>query len=273
MNDSVRVLKKILAPSCDAETFASCGEPLELAINLLREAQKCRKIRQRLLDAAGVDIAVSPQVFSKLLDIREIDTVENTNRSLEVETLSLKTSRAADAPVSIGNLNTVLRELYRDLDRIRQMAAKHCLLLAGDISAEALENIPRWISDIRSLNWRASGYLFTGWRARMVESEFRAAFPRSEKAHPLRNAWPLVERELEVYRDCLGLNVKWAALGIDLFRILRADGLGNVNENLEAAGNALWNLVYNSPKVQKSLKLAGVDFGDVRTLFENERIL
>lgn len=274
MNDPVRVLKKILAPSCDASLFASSGEQLEMVIELLREVQKCRKIRRRLLDTAALDIAVSPAVFYKLLDIREIDTVENVNRSLEMEVVSLKNSRKVDGPVSVGNLNTVLRELYRDLEQMRQSMAKDysVLLLAGDMSADFLEKVPRWIASVRGLCWGATGYLFTGWCASRVESKFRAAFPRSEKAHPLRSTWPLVERELELYQNCLRLNLKWAALGLDLFRILRADALSNVNQNIEEAGNALWNLVYNSPRVKESFNLAGIGFNDVRTLFENERI-
>ncbi|OGW18659.1 MAG: hypothetical protein A3K09_08475, partial [Nitrospinae bacterium RIFCSPLOWO2_12_FULL_47_7] len=217
----------------------------------------------------------SPPVFYKLLDIRGIDTVENINRNLDVELVSLKTSRKADAPVSIGNLNAVLRELYRDLGRIRQNMMKDYphLLLAGDMSEDLLEKVPRWVANIRCLNWRISGYFFTGWRAGAVESEFRAAFPRSEKARPLRNTWPLVERELPFYRDCLQLNAKWAALGIDMLRILRSDALSNVNQNIEEVGNALWNLVYNSPRVIESFNLLGIGFNDVRTLFENERIV
>lgn len=274
MNDPVRVLKKILAPSCDANLFVSSGDPLETVIDWLREVQKCRKIRRRLQDTAGLDIAVSPAVFHKLLNIREIDTVENVNRSLEMEVVSLKNSRKADDPVSVGNLNTVLRELYRDLEQIRQSIAKDhsILLLAGDMSADLLEKVPQWIASVRGLCWGVTGYLFTGWYARVVESEFHAAFPRSEKAHPLRSTWPLVERELELYQNCLRLNLKWAALGLDLFRILRADALSNVNQNIEEAGNALWNLVYNSPRVKESFNLAGIGFNDVRTLFENERI-
>ncbi len=276
MQDPARVLKKILSPSCDIGPFVSSGEPLETVIELLRVVQKSRKIRQWLLDTTGIEIAVSPATFHKLLEIREIDTVENTTRDLEVSVASLKNLRKLDDPVSIGNLNTVLRELYRDLERMRQgMAKDHPdLLLARDMTAELLEKVPQWIAAVRGLNWGVTGYLLTGWWcARSVESEFRVAFPLSEKAHPLRITLPLVEQELGFYRNCLELNVKWAALGLDLFRILRADTLHNVNQNLEELGNALWSLVYNSSPVKKSMQLAGIGFNDVRTIFENERIV
>lgn len=275
MQDPARVLKKILSPACDVEPFASSGEPLETLIELLRVVQKCRKIRHWLLDTAGINIAVSPAIFYKLLDIQEIDKIENTTRDLEVSVASLKDMRRTDDPVSIGNLNTVLRELYRDLERMRQGIMKDHpnLLLARDMTAELLEKVPQWIASVRGLNWKGTGYLLTGWWcARSVEAEFRAAFPLSEKAHPLRVTLPLVEQELGVYRECLLLNVKWAALGLDLFRILRADALHNVNQNLEELGNALWNLVYNSVTVKQSIQLAGIGFNDVRTIFENERI-
>ncbi len=275
MNDPLRVLKKILAPAHDAELFLSVGEPLELVVELLREVQKCRKVRQRLRDIAGIDTAVSPQVFYNLLDIGEIDRVETFTRGLEMNVASLKESRTADDVVSIGNLNTVLRELYRDLDRIRQLMLKDYpnLLLVSDMSPELPEKVRQWIVSIRGLDWKVTGYWLTGWLARSVESEFRAAFPRSEKAHALREVLPVVERELGFYQECPRINGKWAAMGLDVFRILRADALSNVNQNIEELGNGLWNLVYKSPRVKTSLELAGIRFNDARSLFENDRVV
>lgn len=253
----------------------SAGESLELVIELLREVQKCQKVRQRLMDVAGINAALSPSVFYRLLDITEIDRVETFTRGLEVNVASLKDSRKADDPVTIGNLNSVLRELYRDLDGIRQLMNKEYpdLLLAADVSADSLDKVLQWTSALRGLDWKVTGYGLTGWLARSLESEFRSAFPRSVKAHSLREVLPLVERELGFYRECVRMNGKWSALGLDLFRILRADALGNVNQNLEELGNALWSLVYNSPRAQVSLELAGIRFNDARSLFENDRIV
>ncbi|MBI4390161.1 MAG: hypothetical protein HY580_08265, partial [Nitrospinae bacterium] len=124
MREPKRVLQKILGPGCDADAFEATGEPLELAVELLRETLKCRKARQWLLESAGFDIAVSPRTFHRLLDLREIDCVETTTRDLDVKVESLRESRRPDDPVSIGNLNSVLRELYRDLQRTRETMAR-----------------------------------------------------------------------------------------------------------------------------------------------------
>ncbi|MBI4388734.1 MAG: hypothetical protein HY580_01020 [Nitrospinae bacterium] len=274
MREPKRVLQKILGPGCGADAFEATGEPLELVVELLRETLKCRKARQWLLESAGFDIAVSPRTFHRLLDLREIDCVETTTRDLDVKVESLRESRRPDDPVSIGNLNSVLRELYRDLQRTRETMARDFpnLLLKRDVTADAVAKIPGWVAGVRRARWNGVGYLFTGWRVRGIENEFRAAFPNSDRAHPLRAKLAEVEREAGFYRSCGETNGKWAALGLDLFRILRTDALNNVCENLEEAGNALWNLVYNSPRARASLELAGIRFDDTSTLFENGRV-
>ncbi|MBI4384756.1 MAG: hypothetical protein HY579_12070 [Nitrospinae bacterium] len=274
MREPKRVLQKILGPGCDADAFAATGEPLELVVELLRETLKCRKARQWLLELAGFDIAVSPRAFHALLDLREINCVETTTRDLDIKVESLRDSRHPDDPVSIGNLNSVLRELYRDLQRTREKMAKEfpALLLKRDVTAALAAKIPEWVAGARGAHWNGVGFLFTGWKVRGIENEFRSAFPNADRAHPLREKLAEVERESEFYRFCAEANGKWSALGLDLFRILRADALNNVCENLEGAGNALWNLVYNSPPARVSLELAGIRFDDISTLFENERV-
>jgi hypothetical protein len=84
----------------------------------------------------------------------------------------------------------------------------------------------------------------------------------------LRETLDWVERELEFYRECLALNRKWSAVGLDLFFILRAGSLALALQNVQELGSSLWNVVYNGLQLKNSLELAGIRFADVNTLFE-----
>ncbi|NIQ01092.1 MAG: hypothetical protein GWM98_12285 [Nitrospinaceae bacterium] len=135
-----------------------------------------------------------------------------------------------------------------------------------------MERTAEWTATLGALRGQLTGFLFTRGQARAVEQAFQTAFPRSKQAHPLRKTLAKVEHELGFYRKCLKENRKWQALGLDLFQILREDGLVHLLENLEELGTLLWNIVYNSPPIQESLGLTGIEFGDVRSLFEEERV-
>ena len=115
MRDPKRILKKLIGPDSEIGPFDASGESLEQAVETLRDVAKCRKIRNFIKTSFGIDLAVSPEIFYQLLEIGPINYIETTQRDLVVETISLKDTRHPDDSVSIGNLNSVLRELYKDL--------------------------------------------------------------------------------------------------------------------------------------------------------------
>jgi hypothetical protein len=118
-----------------------------------------------------------------------------------------------------------------------------------------------------------TGYLLTGWKAGRIEKEFMSLFPKSAKAHPLRSTFPLIEHELELYREVLKVQKKWEPLQLDLFAILRKeDGLSQLLENIQELGNRLWQIIYQSSAIRQCVDLAGIDFGDIRPLFDNDKI-
>lgn len=270
MRDPKRILGKLLGNGADLAGYEATGEPMETTIEVLREVVKCRRTRQWLLDSFGFDLALDPAVFFELLDIPKINFIETSNRMLDVETVSLKESRAADAPVSIGNLNSVLQEFSRSLHEIAETGKKDYphLLLEKEMHADLVDRVGEWCRSLHALKGRLTGYLLSGPRAKRIEKEFREMFPRSARAHPLRLHIAEVERELEFYRKCLETNRKWQAIDLDLFRVLREDGLARVLENVEELGSLLWNIVYKYPQVQQSLALAGMGLGDIRALFD-----
>ncbi|MFQ5444153.1 MAG: hypothetical protein ACE5EK_06000, partial [Nitrospinales bacterium] len=122
------------------------------------------------------------------------------------------------------------------------------------------------------LNRKYTGYIFTWGKIKKIEDQFRQAFPHSTKARPLLDNGHQVEKELDFYRFCLTLNSRWQALGLDFLQFIRADAVPQVTENVQEMGNALWNVIYSSPRLKNSIALVGISFTDVRTLFENEKI-
>ena len=274
MSNSKRILTKLLGDPAKVDLLVETAEPLDLIAQSLRDVAKCRKTRQWMLDEFSIDLAVSPSIFDELLDIAKINFVETPNRTLEMEVISLRETRSPGEPVTVGNLNSVLRELYSTLNTIHVVMQKDYpdLLLAKEMSAELLDPVADHITTLRSLNGQLTGFWLTGRKARDIENKFQEQFPQSGNAHPLRQTLPKVERELEFYRTCLKANKKWEALGLDIFRMLRTNRLKQALENIEEMGTLLWNIVYNNPPVQKSLQITGIHFEDVHPLFDESLV-
>ena len=271
MPNPKRILTKLLGDSAKVDKLVETSEPLDLVVEILRDIAKCRKTRQWMLDECSIDLAVSPSTFYKLLDIAKINFVETPTRTLEMEVVSLKKSREPGEPVSVGNLNSVLRELYSTLNGIHETMRRDYpdLLLIAEMSDELLDTVADHLTTLRSLNGQLTGFLFTGKKAKSIETKFQGQFPQSTKAHSLRQSVPALERELEFYRTCRKANKKWEALGLDVFHMLRKNSLKQVLENIEEMGTLLWNIVYKNPPVRQSIKITGIHFEDVSPLFDD----
>ena len=277
MRDPKRILQKLLGPEMEVESFAGTGEPLEQTVETFRDVVQCRKVRKYVLDHFGFDLAISPEVFYNLLDIPQINYIESTKRDLEVETVSLKENREPNDPVSISNLNSVLRELYASLFLIKERLRNDTpnAVLIREMRSEHIDRAQQLAKNISVLHGNLTGYLFTGWKAGRIEKEFLSLFPKSAKAHPLRSTFPLIEHELELYREVLKVQKKWAPLQIDLFAILRKEdpkGLNLLLENIQELGNRLWQIIYESSAIRQCVGLAGIDFGDIQPLFDNDKV-
>jgi len=270
MKDPKRVLKKILGETADLEALAATGEPLDLLVDTLRAVQRIRKTRQWLLEHTEIDVALAPGTFHQLLDLPEINFSEESDRNLEVHQHSIKDSRQADDPVSIAHLNTVLRELFRDLSQLNDLKTKEypSLLLAKNMSGDLVDRVVSHLQALRPLDWRGVGFLFTGWQARGIEQQFRNLFPDAHRVHPLRHHMNTVQLEMAFYQRCLEINIKWAVTGMDLFKVTRNDDLHATEQNVSELGSGLWNIVYNGMKIKTCLGQVGIRFQDSATLFD-----
>jgi hypothetical protein len=274
MENPKDILRKILGADADIEALENTGEPLDVLAETLIDLQKCRKIRQWLVENSGIDALVSPEVFHGLLSIQELNTLENADRDLNVEVTRINETREEDDPVNAANFNSILREMYRDLSALNESRQKEFsdLILASEISGDMLDRIENFTKSIRSLNLRGVGYFLTGWKVSGIEKSFKSMFPNSMRAHPLRKNLRQVEMEMVLYRKCLNVNIKWAPVGMDLFSVIRRDGLELLLGNLEEMGNGIWNVVYNGLRLKESLNLVGIRFEDSRTLMDEELV-
>ena len=274
MRDPKRILGKILGNGQDPGRFEQTGEPLEQLVVILRDVLRCRQTRQWISENYDVDIFVSPEAFTRLLEIPQINFIENSNRMLEVNTVSLKEIRSPDDPVTVGNLNSILKEFYRNLESIQSHLKNEYPepYLIREMRGEWVESVTEQISILKKLHGKVTGYLLNLKKVRSIERGFEQRFPDSVKAHPLRKNWPVVERELEFYRKCREINERWEAIDFELFKVLRDDGLSNLRENVQEMGNLLWNIVYNRKSVEQCLNMLGLDFNDTRSVFDSNRV-
>ncbi len=270
-----RILQKLLGSDAEVEPFAGTGEPLEQTVETFRDVVKCRKIRNYIQEQFGLNLALTPQVFHSLLEIPQINYIETTKRDLEVETVSLKEARSPNDPVSISNLNSVLRELYANLFLIKERVSKDFpnAVLISEMQAQHIDRAQQLVQSISVLHGNLTGYLLTGWKAGRIEKEFLSLFPNSTKAHPLRSTFPLIEYELELYREALKIQNKWKPVGLDLFALFRdSQRLNPLLENIQEMGNRLWQIIYQSSDIRQCVDLAGIDFGDIQPLFDNDKV-
>ena len=274
MRDPKRILEKILGDGRDLDRLEATGESLEQLTEILRDVVRCRRTRQWITDNYGIDIVVSPATFSRLLEIPQINFIENSNRMLEVDTVSLKKTRNLDDPVTIGNLNAVLRELYRNLESIQGRLDNEypALLLINEMRTELIDLVAQQINSMKKLNGRLTGYILSLGKVKSIEHNFENLFPRSIKVGPLRKILPVVKKEIEFYQKCSEMNKRWEAVGIDLFQVIREGGLTNLRENVQELGNLLWSIVYNQRPLGQSLAILGIDFTDTRSLFDPNRV-
>ena len=274
MRDPKRILEKILGDGKDLDRLEETGESLEQLTETLRDVVRCRRTQQWITDHYGIDVVVSPATFSHLLEIPQINFIENSNRMLEVNTVSLKETRNLDDPVTIGNLNVVLREFYRNLESIQGRLDNEypALLLINEMRAELIDVVAQQINSMKKLNGKLTGYLLSLGKVKSIERNFEKLFPGSIKIGPLRKIWPIVKKEIEFYQKCSEMNKRWEAVGIDLFQVIREGGLGNLRENVQELGNLLWSIVYNQRPLGQCLTILGIDFTDTRSLFDPNRV-
>jgi len=271
VRDPKRILEKILGDGKDLDRLEETGESLEQLTKILRDVVRCRRTQQWITDHYGIDVVVSPATFSRLLEIPQINFIENSNRMLEVDTVSLKETRNLDDPVTIGNLNAVLREFYRNLESIQGRLDNEypALLLINEMRAELIDVVAQQINSMKKLNGRLTGYILSLGKVKSIERNFENLFPGSIQVGPLRKIWPVVKKEIEFYQKCSEMNKRWEAVGIDLFQVIREGGLTNLRENVQELGNLLWSIVYNQRPLGQCLTILGIDFTDTRSLFDS----
>lgn len=270
MRNPKRILEKILGNRKDLDRLEETSESLEELIELLRDLVRCRRTRRWISDNYGIDIIVSSATFNRLLEIPQINFIENSNRLLEVDTVSLKETRNLDDGVTVGNINMILRELYRNLESIqgRRENEYPSLLLIDEMRTELIDLVVKQINSMKKLNGRLTGYMLNLSKVSLIERNFEKLFPSSIKIGSFRKILPIVEKEIEFYRKCSEMNNRWEALGIDIFKIIRDGGLTNLRENIQELGNLLWKIVYNQRKLEQCLKILGIDFKDTRGMFD-----
>ena len=274
MRDPKRILEKIIGISYDFDRFEQTGESLEQLVEVLRDVIKCRLTRQWINNNYGFDIFVSPETFTLLLGIPQINFIENSNRTMDLDTVSLKKVRKLGDPVTVGNLNAILRELYRNLESIQGRLQNDYPnpLLINAMRSDLIELVTEQIESIKILNGRLTGYILNLGKVKSIEYSFKGLFPDSVNIGLLRKTWPIVEMEMGFYRKCSEMNERWEAIGIDLFQVLRKDGLPNLRENIQEMGNLLWKIVYNQKSVEQCLKIMGIDFTDARTILDSDHL-
>jgi hypothetical protein len=273
MKFPLRHLEKLIDPNISSNDFETANEDLELFIETLRELEKCRKSKVYLKKEFNMELFLSSNAFNDLLQIREIDMIETPTKSGDVERISLKKSRQREDPVSVSDLNAALRELNRDLLRIQEIEKKEFekFNLAQDVSENSLEQAWQIIISLRNMkgNWLEN--ILNIRKKKEAKQKMKKIFS-SSKIDFTGNQLDQIQKELAFFRQCSDLSQKWNPIGLNLISCLQKGTLDRLIQNIQEMGSTVWTSVYNGQKLPKSLEIAGIDFGDIRTIFENSNL-
>ena len=273
MKFPLRHLERLIDPNISLNDFETADEDLELLIETLRELEKCRKSRTYLKKEFNMELFLSSKAFNDLLQIRGIDMVETPTKSGDVERISLKNSRQIEDPVSVSDLNATLRELNKDLLRIQEIAKKEFekFNLAQNISADSLEQAWQTIISLRNMkgNWLEN--ILNIRKTKDAKQKLTEIFSNLNIDFA-GNQLDQIQKELAFFRQCSDLNQKWNPIGLNLIYCLQKETLDRLIQNIQEMGSTVWTSVYNGQKLPKSLEVAGIHFGDIRTIFENSNL-
>ena len=174
----------------------------------------------------------------------------------------------------MGSEMCIRDRLYRNLESIQGRLESEftSLLLINEMRTELIDVVVQQINSMKKLNGRLTGYMLSLDKVKPIERNFENLFPSSIKVGSLRKIWPVVEKEIEFYQKCSEMNKRWEAVGVDLFQVIREDGLSNLRENVQELGNLLWNIVYNQRPLEQCLTILGIDFTDTKSLFDSNRV-
>ncbi len=273
MKFPLRHLEKLLNPNINLNDFEIIDEDLELLIETLRELEKCRKSRIYLKKKFEMELFLSSKAFNDLLQIREIDMVETPTKSGDVERISLKKSRQNEDPVSVSDLNATLRELNRDLLRIQEIAQKEFekFDLNQDVSKDSLEQAWQIVISLRNMkgNWLKN--ILNIRKTKDAKQKLTEILSNS-KIDFTGNQLDQIQKELAFFRQCSDLSQKWNPIGLNLISCLQKGTLDRLIQNIQEMGSTVWTTVYSGQRLPKSLEIAGICFGDIRTIFENSNL-
>ena len=268
LDPTLRHLQRLIGSEKIIEAVLATGEDTGLLLETLLDLKKLESKKKFLLESSGLNLNISPEIFRRLLDIPEIDIIETPTKLGDVERVSLKETRPPGEPVSVSDLNSVLRELNSNLASLQDLMIRDFpkLLLKADMTANLLEPCEEWAAKLKVLSEKTGGYLFSPIKAKNIEDEFQRAFPTCIEAHPLRTVLPLVLNELSFHRQVFVMENKWSPIEMDFFVLLRQSSLPQILENLQEMGSLLWNSVYNGQRLCHSLEILGIRFDDASTL-------
>ena len=273
MKFPLRHLEKLLDPKTNLDAFENSEEDLELLIETLRDLEKSRKCRTYLKSKFKIELFLSSNIFDDLLQINEIDIIETFNKLGEAKHVSLKTTRKKNAPVSVSNLNAALRELNRDLLKIKEIADTKFknFSLDKNFPEESLEESWQIIVALRNMkgNWLKN--ILNIKKIKTAKRKIAELFPSSKITFDERKL-EQVQKELAFFLQCSDLNKKWSPIGLNLISCFTHGNIDTLIENIQEMGSSIWSSVYNGQRLPKSLKITGIDFGDIRTIFENSQL-
>jgi|TARA_B110000438_G_C15767094_1_gene630146 hypothetical protein len=273
MKFPLRHLQKLIAPNIDLSHFEITDENLELLIETLRELEKCRKSTIYLKNEFEINLFLSSKAFGELLQINEINVIEVPTKSGDVERTSLNESRKTNDPISVSNLNATLRELNRDLLKIQNISQKEFekILLAKDIKTEFIEEAWETVLFLKQAKDNLIANIFNRKKRKIAEQKLKNFFPNL-KIPSSEAQFDHLLKELAFFRQCADLNKKWIPIGLNLISCFNQGNLDQAIQNVQEMGSSMWTAVYNGQQLPETLKLAGIWFGDIATIFENPNL-
>jgi hypothetical protein len=222
-------------------------------------------------------------LWDKLLDLDELQDTENSLELLKTLWRALRDLYEAchslnsqfkiniiKTQLPLTELHTVVVSLDKDLIALHEKICSEypSILLAKEVTKQNVDFLEDCLTEIEKLKKPVIGYLFSGKKVEALQKKFEEQFFVSASIS-LKHKRKHLQRELQLYKYCQKINENWNNIGLDLFVVLKENGLDRVSTTLQQMSQSIQTILSVTDELPATCQKMKLNIEDVNTVLSN----
>jgi hypothetical protein len=142
------------------------------------------------------------------------------------------------------------------------------ILLSKEVTKQNVDFLEECLTEIEKLRKPVIGYLFSGKKVEALQKKFEERFFASASIS-LKHKRKHLQRELRLYKYCQKINENWDNIGLDLFVVLKENGLNKVSTTLQQMSQSIQTILSVIDELPATCQTMGLNVEDVNTVLSN----